>query len=107
MKSVCQTAQVEFGGDCVEALLSYIESDSHSFKEKNHAIWAIEQFGDRRAIPVLEKLYTGKPCEKPCQTDKYICQYGLEKAIRFSKKGGLFTPFIRSLLLAKQEKVQS
>ncbi len=104
VKSVCQTAQAEFGGDCVEALLSYIESDNHSFKDKNHAIWAIGQFGDKRAIPVLEKLYTGQPCEKPCRTEKYICQYGLEKAIKFSKSGGLFTPIIRSFLLTKQEK---
>ncbi len=74
VKSLCQVAQAEFGGDCVEALLGYIESDNHSFKEKNHAIWAIGQFGDKRATPVLEKLYTGKACEKPCQTDRYICQ---------------------------------
>lgn len=99
VKDISKIAQAEFGGDYVEALLKYAESDKHTFKERNHAIWAIEQFGDERALPVLQKMYTGKPCERPCRTDKYICQYGLEKAIRLSKDGGLFTALIRYMLL--------
>lgn len=47
VKSLCKEAQSEYGGDCVEALIATIESDSHTFKEKNHAIWAIGQLGDK------------------------------------------------------------
>ena len=99
VKDISKIAQAEFGGDYVEALLKYAESDQHTFKERNHALWAIEQFGDERALPVLQKMYTGKPCERPCRTDKYICQYGLKKAIRFSKDGTFFSPLMRYLLL--------
>jgi hypothetical protein len=99
VKDISKIAQAEFGGDCVEALILYAESDKHNFKERNHAIWAIEQFGDERALPVLKKLYTGKPCILPCNTNDHICQYGLEKAIKFSKDGTLFSPLIRYLLL--------
>lgn len=99
VKDISKIAQAEFGGDCVEALLKYAESDKHTFKERNNAIWAIEQFGDERALPILQKMYTGKLCERPCRTDKYICQYGLEKAIRFSKDGTFFSPLMRYLLL--------
>lgn len=57
--SFCRNAQKVYGGDCVEAIIEYIESDRHPYKEKNHAIWAIGQLGDPRAVPVLEKLQTG------------------------------------------------
>jgi hypothetical protein len=99
VKDISKIAQAEFGGDYVEALLKYAESDKHTFKERNLAIWAIEQFGDERALPVLLKMYTGKSCILPCNTNDHICQYGLEKAIRFSKDGTLFSPLIRYLLL--------
>jgi len=97
--AICEDAINEFEGDAVEALLIFIDSDTHSIEEKNHAIWAIGQFGDERALPVLEKYYSGEACQKPCRTDRYICQYGLEKAIKFSKDGGVYTPLIRIVLL--------
>jgi hypothetical protein len=99
VREISYAAQVEFGGDCLEALLMYAESEKHNFKERNRAIWAIEHFGDERALPVLQRMYTGKPCPRPCNTADHICQYSLEKAIRFSKEGTLFSPFIRYLLL--------
>jgi hypothetical protein len=103
VKSMCEIAQEEYPGDCVEALIAYIESDHHSYKEKNQAIWTIGVFGDERALPVLEKLYTGEPCPKPCTKTTYICQYELEKAIRFSKSGTLLSPWFRRTVLAKND----
>jgi len=99
VKSICESAQQEFPGDCVEALIAFIESDRHTYKEKNQAVWAIGNFGDERALPTLEKLYTGDPCPKPCPKDTYICQYGLEKSIRFSKSGTLLSPWMRLTML--------
>jgi hypothetical protein len=81
----CVLAQKEFGGDCVEALIAVFESDQQPFYQKNEAIWALGQIGDRRALPALEKMYTGEPCEKPCNSRMTICQYGLEKAIKNCK----------------------
>jgi hypothetical protein len=99
VQTMCEEAQSEFSGDCVEALIAYIESDHHSFKEKNQAIWAIGNFGDERALPTLQKLSTGDPCPKPCGKETYICQYGLEKAIRFSKGGSILSPWMRLTML--------
>lgn len=42
-----------------------VESDKFGYREKNKAIWALGQIGDRRAVPLLEKLYTGEVQEKP------------------------------------------
>lgn len=58
VREVSTAAQIQFGGDRLEALLRYIESDEHSLKEKNHTVWAIGQFGDERAIPILKKFWT-------------------------------------------------
>ena len=99
VEAVCREAMSENDGDCIEALIAYIESDHHTYKEKNHAIRAIGQLSVKRAVPVLEKLYTEQPCEKPCRTDRYICKYELEKAIKFSKGTPLFSPLTRALLL--------
>jgi HEAT repeat protein len=85
VRATCKKAQQQFEGDCVEALIAYLQSDSLSFKEQNHVIWALGEIGDKRALPVLQKLYTGKPCLKPCDSSKYICQYGIKKAIRGCK----------------------
>ncbi len=85
VRATCKRAQQQFDGDPLETLVAYLESDSGSFKEKNHVIWALGGIGDKRALPALQKLYTGTPCPKPCDSSKYICQYGLEKAIRGCK----------------------
>jgi len=85
VRAICKKAQQPFEGDCVESLVDYLDSDNLSFKEKNQVIWALGEIGDKRALPVLQKLYTGENCKKPCDTSKYICQYGIEKAIRGCK----------------------
>ena len=82
VKSICEIASNKFESDNVEALISLIESDEFSFKQKNKAIWALGQIGDRRALPLLRKLDTDEIQEKPLDSDKYIVQYSVEKAIR-------------------------
>jgi hypothetical protein len=58
VRETCKKAQQEFEGDCVRALIAYLESDNLSFKEKNHVIWALGEIDDRRALPTLQRLYT-------------------------------------------------
>ena len=83
VRAACYEARQEFGGDCVEALMAYASSAQHTFKERNDAIWALGEIGDKRALPVLEKLlHTEKLCPSPCNVSTYMCQYSVEKAIR-------------------------
>ena len=83
VRAACHEARQEFEGDCVEALAAYASSDQRFFEERNDAIWALGEIGDRRAVPALQELlHTANPCESPCNVRKCICQYSLEKAIR-------------------------
>ena len=82
VESICEIASNKFETDNVESLISLIESDEFSFKQKNKAIWALGQIGDRRALPLLQKLDTDEIQEKPLDSDLYLVQYSVEKAIR-------------------------
>jgi len=85
-KSLCQYAQWQYGGDCVEALVTQLDDEHQGFRARNHAIWALGQFGDNRAMPVLQKYYTGNiPDREPL--DGTISQYELEKAIKLADGG--------------------
>jgi HEAT repeat protein len=55
-QAVSAKATNEFPGDNVEALLAYLDSDTHSLDEKNKAVWALGRLKDKRALPDLEKL---------------------------------------------------
>ena len=70
-------AMQEFRGDEIEALLALVESGRHSLRDRNHAVHALAQLGDRRALPVLEQYYTGQPCNHA----RGLCQRELGKAI--------------------------
>ena len=83
VKSICAQAIQKHPSDKVEALIAYINSESHTLQEKNNAIWALGQLGDERALLVLEKLYTGQICDH----DRNLCQRELKKAIKLCKNG--------------------
>lgn len=70
-------AKQEFPGDEVEALLGFVQSERRTLAERNAAVHALGQIGDRRALPVLEGFYTGREC----QHSKFLCQKELRKAI--------------------------
>ena len=53
-----------------------------TFEEKNNAIWALGQIGNKESLPLLERLYTGD-IRYRCNRTRYICQYELKKAIKF------------------------
>lgn len=81
VKQISAQAVKEYRGDRVEALMTYVESTSHSLRKRNRAVWALGQIGDSRAVAVLEKFRTGKPCDHSSQ----LCQGELGKAIRACK----------------------
>lgn len=73
-----EAALLERPGDRVLALMAYIESPTHTLRERNRAVWALGQLGDARALPVLEKYFTDTQCEH----GRALCQHELRKAIR-------------------------
>lgn len=93
-KKICQEAKWEYKKtDCVEALIDTLDDENQGYRTRNHAIWALGQLGDGRALPVLQKHYTGDiPDREPL--DDVISQYELEKAINLASGGLNITAFI-------------
>lgn len=86
VKSQCAAAQSDYGGDCVEALVSLVEDESRGYRNRNNAIWALGQLGDSRSHKVLQGLYTGViPPREPL--DQGISQYELRKAVDLTGGG--------------------
>jgi len=86
-KKLCQEAKWEYKiDDCVDALVAQLDDDQQGFRTRNHAIWALGQFGDSRALPVLQKYYTGNIRDRE-PLNETISQYELEKAIKFTNGG--------------------
>lgn len=81
VKDGCREARSTYGGDCVEAMVHLLDDNDRSLRSRNEAIWMLGQLRDPRAMPTLERYYTGSiPPREPL--DKTISQYELRKAIR-------------------------
>lgn len=78
VKSISEEALSIFPGDTIASLMKYVDSEENDPQKRNRAVWALGQLGDPKALPVLEKLYTGKPCDH----SRFLCQHELEKAIK-------------------------
>lgn len=76
-------ARQQFGGDRIEALATMMES-ALPLRERNRAVWALGQLRDPRALPVLQRHYTGGPCDHV----RHLCQDELRKAIALCKGEG-------------------
>ena len=83
VRTISRVAMQQYEGDRVEALLQFVEDANHSLKDRNRAVWALGQLGDRRALPVLGKYYTGEPCDHRTA----LCQHELGKAIKLVDGG--------------------
>ncbi len=93
VKSQCQNAKREYGGDCVEALVTLLKDENKGFKARNDAIWVLGQLADDRALPALQSFYTGKiPPREPLH--KSISQYELKKTIKLLNGEPNITVFI-------------
>jgi HEAT repeat protein len=71
------TATTAHPGDEVTALMAYVRSDAHTFRDRNRAVWALGRIADPRALPLLEHYYDGGPCDHA----RRLCQHELRKAI--------------------------
>lgn len=86
VKTKCFDAKKEYGGSCVESLISLLGDENRGFRARNSAIWTLGQLGDIRALPVLKSYYTGNiPDREPL--DEMISQYELKKAINLTSGG--------------------
>lgn len=93
-----QMAQEQFPGDRVASLIQMVECQSRDLRDRNHAVWALGQLADRRALPVLEKYYTGEKCDHQHK----ICQYELKKALRLVRSGHNSEAFLWRWMLRGQ-----
>ena len=66
-----------YPGDGERALIAFVELEEQELSARNRAVWALGQLRDRRALPVLERYYTGQPCDHA----RRLCQHELKKAI--------------------------
>ena len=95
VKNTCNNAQMQFEGDCVEALMQTVNADFATNVSKNSAIWALGQLGDNRALPLLESKYTGEiPEGKMGPWEEGISQYELQKAIKLLNNGWNISAFV-------------
>lgn len=94
----CKQAKAKYGGDCVEALSKRLDDNNESYHDRNNAIWALGQMGDARALPMLEKYYTGHiPSREPW--NGVVSQYELKKAINLANGGtNISAPFWRWMI---------
>jgi hypothetical protein len=83
VKEVSAEATQQYPGDRIEALITYVNSENHSLRKRNLAVWALGQIGDERALPVLTEFYNGLPCDH----DNYLCQRELQKALNLCNGG--------------------
>jgi hypothetical protein len=87
---VLQTARRSFPGNGTDVLVAMLKSSATPLLDRNRAVWAIGQLGDRRAVPQLEGLVTGAPCDHAAA----VCQYELRKAIRQCRGGVNITRWV-------------
>jgi hypothetical protein len=78
VKEIADEAQKSFPGDTVESLMLLMDSENQPMGTRNKAVWALGQLGEKKALPYLEKHYTGEPCDH----SRFLCQYELKKAIK-------------------------
>jgi hypothetical protein len=90
-----RSAMAQFSGDRIEALMALVDCQDCKLEDRNHAVWALGQLKDKRALPVLYKYRTGKPCNHSQQ----ICQYEIGKAIRWTEGNSYMLPQIWRLMV--------
>ena len=89
VKSVSIKARNEYNKNCTESLIELIKSENHSFKEMNDAVWALGQIADKGSLSFLNELLKDSKEFKPCDRNKYLCKYEVEKAIKWCTKGNI------------------
>jgi hypothetical protein len=81
VSEICTFATDRYPGDHIEALIALTADEDAPFADRNRAIWALGQIGDERALSLLKRLDTPEIQEKPYDSNSFIVQYSVEKAI--------------------------
>lgn len=89
VKTICIKAKEEYHYNCTNSLISLIQSEDKSFKEKNSAIWALGQIADSKTLPFLYRLREELPNQDKCNHNNFLCKYEIQKAIKWCEKGNL------------------
>lgn len=55
------TSRIHYPGDRVDALIQYVEDADQPLRDRDRAVWAPGQLGDRRALRFLREYYSGEP----------------------------------------------
>ena len=92
VKERCKMAQETYSGDCVESLINYLDDENNSFSSRHSAVWALGQLGDRRALPVLKKYYSGDDSGN-VKMDEDLIQPELKRAIGYMEGNPNITTF--------------
>jgi hypothetical protein len=95
VNSASENAMAQFDGDRVEALIALVDCQTCNLHDRTTAVWALGQLKDKRALPILYKYRTGKPCDHLHQ----ICQYEISKAIRWTEGNSYMLPQIWRVML--------
>jgi hypothetical protein len=93
VKRCCEMAIRAYPGDKANALMMFVRSDefgydAHRYRANNHAVWALGQLGDQRALPFLRNLLTGQPCDH----ETNLCQGEIREAIQKLERRGFNLP---------------
>ena len=91
VKQRCLLAQEKYDGDCVEALISYLDDEENGFGPRNSAVWALGQLGDERALPVLKKYYLADV--EDGRWNETLAQSEIKRAISYMEGKTNITPF--------------
>jgi hypothetical protein len=78
VRSFSRSAMKQFPGSAESALIDLAACETCPMQDRNHAVWALGQLREKRALPVLAKYRTGERCDHA----RRICQYELEKALK-------------------------
>ncbi len=81
VRRYCKKARSIYGGDCVTALMEQVNDPGMPYRDRNHAVWALGQLGNPKALPYITKFYTGRIPPTESQ-DAVLSQRELDKAIR-------------------------
>lgn len=90
-----RSAMAQFDGDRIESLIALVDCKNCGLEDRNHAVWALGQLKDKRALPILYKYRTGKSCDHLRQ----ICQHEISKAIRWTEGNSYMLPQIWQIML--------
>jgi hypothetical protein len=95
VNSASRTAENKFHKDRIESLIAFVDCKDCSLRDRESAVWALGQLHDKRALPVLYKYRTHRPCNHVSQ----ICQYELETAIKWTEGNSYMLPQLWRIML--------